>query len=105
MTEALQLVGLDSAFGWVQVRLRGGWLNLLVTGAVYGLALAATMYLPARLLDTRSTAGYYTAWATGLLGIQGTLLLLFAGSRVTAGIRLDFSPRMIEAHPLMPTGP
>ena len=84
MAQALDLIGLDSAFGWVQVRLRGGWVNLLVTSAVYGVALGATMYFPARLLAGKSTATYYGGWVYGLLGIQAALLLLFAGSRVTA---------------------
>src|SRR5687768_8249163 len=104
MTEALGLIGLDSAFGWVQVRLRGGWFNLLATAAVYGMALGALMYFPARLLDPKVTATYYGGWVHGLLGLQAAVLLLFAGSRVTAATRLDFSTRMIESHRIMPAG-
>jgi hypothetical protein len=105
MSQALELVGLDSAFGWVQVRLRGGWFNLLVTSVAYGLALGGTMFVPARLLDIRSTSQYYGGWVNGLLGLQAAVLLLFAASRVTAAVRLDISTRMIESHRLMPAGP
>jgi len=93
----------DNAIAWAQIRLRGGWKNLAVTGVAYALLVGGGIYASAKLLAS-SPAVAYGGWLTGLLGLQSAVLLLFGASRVGAAIRQDHASRMIESHRLMPIG-
>ena len=95
--------GSDNAIAYAQFRLRGGWKNVGATGVAYGLAVAGTMVASLRMA-AGPPAQVYAAWLYLLLGVQGMLLFLFAGSRVTAAIRHDVNTRIIESHRLMPVG-
>lgn len=95
-------IGADNAIGFLQVRLRGGWKNFASTSAVYGSAVVALMVLSTHLSDAPASM-ILRSWLPLLLGIQGLLLFLLAGTRVTAAIRHDLNSRMIESHRLMPT--
>src|SRR5438045_159209 len=91
----------DNAIAFAQVRLRGGWRNLLATTLAYALLIGATMYVTTTYASVRQSAAY-SGWATGLLGLQGAMLLFFGGTRVAGAVRTDITGGMIESHRLMP---
>jgi hypothetical protein len=93
----------DNAIAWAQIRLRGGWKNLGVTGFAYAILVGGGIYSSAKLLAS-SPAVAYGGWLTGLLGLQSAILLLFGASRIGAAIRQDHATRMIESHRMMPIG-
>ncbi len=93
----------DNAIAWAQVRLRGGWKNLAITGFGYAILVGGGIYSSAKLLAS-SPAAAYGGWLTGLLGLQSAVLLLFGASRIGGAIRQDHASRMIESHRLMPIG-
>lgn len=93
----------DNSIAWVQIRLRGGWKNLLITGGAYALLVGGGIVMTTHL-STASASNVFGGWLPGLLGLQTAVLLLFGTSRVTAAIRGDHASRMIESHRLMPVG-
>jgi hypothetical protein len=91
----------DNAIAFAQVRLRGGWRNLLMTTVAYAVLIGATMYVTTTYSGGRRSAAY-TGWATGLLGLQALMLLIFGATRVAGAVRTDITSGMIESHRLMP---
>src|SRR4051812_34476070 len=91
----------DNAIAFAQVRLRGGWRNLLMTTFAYALLIGATMYVTTTYASGRRSSAY-SGWTTGLLGLQGAMLLFFGGTRVAGALRADIAGGMIESHRLMP---
>ena len=93
----------NNAIAWALFQLRGGWRSALVTTAIYA-GLILTLLALATRLDPR-TLGRLGGWVTFLMFIQTLALVLFAGSRINAGVRTDLVSRMIESHRLMPVSP
>src|SRR5689334_19933192 len=96
------VLSFDNPIGFAQVRVRGGWKNVLTTTAAYVLILGSTMFATASLAAVgTSNASIYGGWVYGLMGLQTAVLLLFGATRVSAAIRGDLLG-MIESHRLMP---
>src|SRR4051794_41902376 len=91
----------DNAIAFAQVRLRGGWRNLLTTTLAYALLIGATMYVTTTYASGRRSAAY-SGWTTGLLGLQGAMLLIFGGTRVAGAVRADIAGGVIGWHRVMP---
>lgn len=104
------VMGIDNAIGWAHWQLRGGLKNTVTTTVGFSGLIVLAIFLTVRM--TTPTVGPnpnpYNAlwgWRIALLWIETGLLILMAGSRVTAAVRLDITSRMIESHRLMPVSP
>lgn len=98
------VIGIDNAIGWAHWQLRGGWKRTLWGCLVLAIFLSGLIVASVRL-NPRYSRQVLDSWRIGLLWIQAGLLLLFAGSRISAAIRSDLTTRMIESHRLMPIRP
>jgi hypothetical protein len=96
--------GPDNAIAWVQVRLRGGPRNLLMTTGAYAAVIGLGMIGSVQLLPDRPSQ-VMSGWALGIMVLQAGVLLLFAPSRVAGAIRSDLTTGIIESHRLMPLLP
>jgi hypothetical protein len=96
-----QMLIMDNAIGWAQLRLRGGWRNLLTIAGVMGGIAVLCMVLCPRIFDIR--AAYFDEATINIsLGLQMLLWLLAIPNRVSTAVRDDLTSRMIESHRMMP---
>lgn len=93
---------INNPIAWGQFRLLGGWRNLLITGSVYALLLAGSMFGFAR--GVRAPASnVYSAFVGLFFALQVLALLIYGTARVGGAVRADVRSRLIESHRLMPT--
>ena len=99
------------SIGMVHFQIGGGWKVILIVLAGY-LALFAgglgILFYADYWATTRGEPAHSVSKSIGpgivsfLMGIQGLVLLLAGGYRVSSSIRHDISSRMLESHRLMP---
>jgi hypothetical protein len=89
-----------NAMLWGQFHLRGGWGRLVAFLSVYAAAVGGLI-----LLSGAAGAGVPGTVKHMLIAAQASILVLFAGARVSSAIRQDFNTRMIDSHRLMPLSP
>jgi hypothetical protein len=97
----MALLGPNNALAWAHFRLRGGWARSLAWSAGILIALACVVAMSA-YYNQRDLARTMFGWASGLLGLQGIVLVLYVPARISAVIRQDITTKMIESHRLMP---
>jgi hypothetical protein len=94
------LFGIDTAIGWAQWTLKGGWprvrRDLSLGALVVGVCLIGSLRFG------EATTTVLSTWRMILMIAQALLLVLVACARITNGMRLDATTRMIESHWLMP---
>lgn len=95
---------INNAIAWGQLRLLGGWRNLLITGAAYAVLLASTMFAFVRGMRQPASATY-GGFVTLFLSLQVMAMLFYGTARVGSAARSDVRTRIIESHRLMPTSP
>lgn len=94
-------IGNDNPIAWSNFYRKGGFKSVLGTAGAYFGIVAALIFLTARL-NPRNASSIYSAWLSGILGLQFLFFVVIAAGRVTATIRGDLASGMAESLRMMP---
>jgi len=91
----------NNAIAWGQVRLRGGWRNVIITIGTCAVLVVGLILLCIRVQFAPFKDILY-GWTMALLGVQIAWTMLAACGGIQSGIRRDVDAKIIESHRLMP---
>jgi hypothetical protein len=96
----------DNAIFWAQIRIRGGWKNLLTITVTYACIAAFSITFFRSLAETpRSKSDVLYISSIMILGVQTVMMLLLGSASVANAIRRDVANHQIESNQLMPLSP
>src|SRR2546428_253407 len=100
----MSLLPPDNAIAWAHFAMRGGWRKTLPLIAGYAAIIGVAILLTVQFNPNYRT-DIYSGWTTGLLAIQGALLVLYGCGRIGKTVTQDIAGRMMESHRMMPAPP
>jgi hypothetical protein len=93
----------DNAIFWAQLRIRGGWRNLLTIACSYAAIAIFSITLFHEIADPISVKRYVLYIASLMIVVvQTVMMLLLCGASIAGAIRRDIAGRQIESNRLMP---
>jgi hypothetical protein len=93
---------INNPIAWAHFKVRGGLRSHLWSTAGFILLISAAVTVTGRL---HPSPGLFSAWTTGMLGMEMVILVFFGCASIGTAIRRDITVGLLESHRLMPISP